>query len=86
MTLEQSSATAKVNLLLNRATPWLDAESYLPYEGKVVIRNKNAQRIYVRIPTWIDRHGLPSRVDGQAATRAICKITCSSTPYVRVRS
>ena len=34
---------AQVNLLLNRASPWLDVDSYLPYEGKVVIHNKTAQ-------------------------------------------
>ena len=28
----------KVNLLLNRASPWLDVDSYLPYQGKVESR------------------------------------------------
>ena len=45
---------ATVNLLLNRASPWLDIDSYLPYEGKVVIRNKSAKRIAVRMPRWVD--------------------------------
>jgi hypothetical protein len=65
VTYDPTSATAKVNLLLNRHSPWLDVESYLPYEGKVVLRNKNAQHVYVRIPTWVDRQGLACRVDGQ---------------------
>lgn len=43
---------AQVNLLLNRASPWLDIDSYLPYEGKVVIHNKTASRLALRIPTW----------------------------------
>ena len=41
---------AQVNLLLNRASPWLDIDSYLPFEGKVVIRNKTARQISIRIP------------------------------------
>jgi hypothetical protein len=40
----------QVNLLLNRASPWLDVDSHLPYEGKVVIRNKTAKKLSVRIP------------------------------------
>ena len=31
---DQSSGTATVNLLLNRAAPWLDVDSWLPYEGR----------------------------------------------------
>ncbi|MHB1296755.1 MAG: glycoside hydrolase family protein [Anaerolineae bacterium] len=46
---------AQVNLLLNRASPWLDVDSYLPYEGKVVLRIKTAKRVDVRIPYWVDK-------------------------------
>ena len=53
-----------VNLLLNRASKWLDVDSYLPYEGKVVIRNKTANRISVRIPVWVDRSKLQASVNG----------------------
>src|SRR4029078_6193921 len=42
------------NLLLNRASPWLDVCSYLPYEGKVELKNKTANVITVRIPQWVD--------------------------------
>jgi hypothetical protein len=49
---------ATVNLLLNRATPWLDVESHLPYAGKVVLQNKQAQTVLVRIPYWVDRQAL----------------------------
>ena len=45
-----------VNLLLNRASRWADVDSYLPYEGKVVIRMKNDQKnVLVRMPKWTDR-------------------------------
>jgi hypothetical protein len=61
--LEYSDGEAKVNLLLNRASPWLDIDSYLPYEGKVVIRNKQAQEIQVRIPLWVDIHSVKCQID-----------------------
>lgn len=50
-----SDGFAKINLLLNRASKALDINSYLPYEGKVVIHNKKARKIAVRIPGWVDR-------------------------------
>ena len=53
---------AQVNLLLNRASPWLDIESYLPYEGKVVIRNKSARILNVRIPKWVERGAVRSQI------------------------
>jgi len=40
--IRENKGVAQVNLLLNRASPWLDIDSYLPYEGKVMIRNKTA--------------------------------------------
>lgn len=47
--------TAQINLLLNRCAKLLDIDSYLPYEGKVVINNKSAERISVRIPSWVNK-------------------------------
>jgi hypothetical protein len=29
--------TVRVNLLLNRASPWMDLASYVPYEGRVAL-------------------------------------------------
>lgn len=54
---------ATINLLLNRASPWLDIDSYLPYEGKVVIRNKTAESIAVRIPQWVDLEAVSSMIN-----------------------
>ena len=54
---------ARVNLLLNRASPWLDVDSYLPYEGKVVIRNKTARSIAVRVPSWADKKAVRGKVN-----------------------
>jgi hypothetical protein len=52
---DADTKTARVNLLLNRAAPWLDVDSYLPYEGRVAIRNKQAEQLLVRIPRWANK-------------------------------
>jgi DUF1680 family protein len=62
--VRESGDTAQVNLLLNRASRLLDVESSLPYEGLVVIRNKGARRISVRIPSWVSRPGIRPDVNG----------------------
>ena len=59
---------AQINLLLNRVSPWLDIESHLPYEGKVVVRNKRAKRVSLRIPRWIDRESIKSAVNEKQTT------------------
>ena len=54
---------AQVNLLLNRASPWLDIDSYLPYQGKVVIKNKTAREVRVRVPLWVDKRAIETKVN-----------------------
>ena len=60
------AGVAQVNLLLNRASPWLDIDSYLPYEGKVRVRNKLARALYLRMPSWVARASVRTAVNGQA--------------------
>ena len=62
--LQFENGVARVNLLLNRASRVLDIDSYLPYEGKVVIKNKTAKKLVVRIPRWVDRRSLNSTRNG----------------------
>lgn len=54
----------RVNLLLNRASPWLDVDSYLPFQGRVVLKIKDARRVAVRIPEWADRAKVTCTVGG----------------------
>ena len=54
---------AKVNLLLNRASPWVDVNSYLPCEGKVVLHNKIARKLAVRIPAWVRERKVRCRLN-----------------------
>lgn len=65
-TVRCQTDTVQINLLLNRASAWLDLDSYLPYEGKVVIRNKTARKLAVRIPYWVDASAVEARVNDAA--------------------
>jgi hypothetical protein len=43
-----------VNLLLNRFSEQADVLSYLPFEGKAVVKlNRNYSTVRVRVPTWV---------------------------------
>lgn len=54
-TVREEGEIAQVNLYLNRSTRLLEMDSYLPYVGRLTIRNKAAKKIAVRIPFWIHR-------------------------------
>ncbi len=60
-----NDGVATVNLFLNRASPWMDVDSYLPYEGKVVLHNKQADKALVRIPGWLAPSDVKTSVDGK---------------------
>ena len=64
--LESKGEDLRVNLLLNRASPWADLNSYLPYEGKIVLKMKRPQNVLVRIPSWTNWDEVRCSVDGQA--------------------
>jgi hypothetical protein len=66
-TLRYSDGIARVNLLLNRASPWLDVDSYLPYEGKVVLKNKQARAAVIRLPLWVDKAAVVCNIGGTPA-------------------
>ena len=66
--LAHKDGVVQVNLLLNRASAALDVDSHLPYEGKVVLRNKTAHAVYLRKPLWADRAAFRCSVDGEATT------------------
>ena len=65
--LRREGEAANVNLWMNRRSPWADVWSWLPYEGKVMVRNKGMKRITVRLPGWTSRRSVAARVNGQAA-------------------
>ena len=62
--LEHTSGKLRVNLLLNRASPWADIESYVPYIGRVDIKIKQAVELSVRLPEWALRKDVRVQVNG----------------------
>lgn len=65
--LRHQQGTVHVNLLLNRVSPWMDVNSYLPFEGKVVLKNKTAKEAFVRMPLWVDLEKVSYKIDGETA-------------------
>ena len=51
--LRKTGADLRVNLLFNRASQWADIHSYIPYEGRVDVKIKQACDLSVRIPEWV---------------------------------
>lgn len=62
--VREDGPSAQINLLLNRLSKSLDIDSYLPYEGKVIVHNKTNRIISVRIPSWVERKELRCSVSG----------------------
>ena len=51
--LTHKDGKLSVNLLLNRASPWADVDSHIPYRGQVDVKVKQSCRLAVRIPEWV---------------------------------
>ena len=62
--LHHKDGELKVNLLLNRASPWADVESSIPYTGRVDVKMKQTCDLAVRIPEWVK----PNEVNVQVAS------------------
>jgi hypothetical protein len=59
----------RINMLLNRASPWGDVYSYIPYQGRIDIRIKTActeVQVHLR-PAWVNESdpGIFIQVDGE---------------------
>ncbi|NQT91372.1 MAG: glycoside hydrolase family 127 protein [Lentisphaerae bacterium] len=62
--VQHDEGRLKVNLLLNRASPWADVDSHIPYVGRVDVRIKKPVHLAVRIPDWVSSKDVRVRVDG----------------------
>jgi hypothetical protein len=51
--LEFNNETLRIHLLLNRASPWADLNSYVPYEGQIDVVMKTSCNVEIRIPEWV---------------------------------
>ena len=62
-----SDEQLRVNLLLNRPSPWVDIDSYLPFKGKVVIHVKEkCSEFLIRIPEWTDWNAVDCSLNGKS--------------------
>ena len=61
----RSDDEVSVNLLLNRASDWLDVDSYLPVDGKIVLHVKDAPKVAIRMPKWCDPGSVAATVGGR---------------------
>lgn len=53
----EHAGIVRVNLLLSRATRWLDIDSHLPHEGRLDLTiNEEIEELHVRIPDWAGFH------------------------------
>ena len=56
--VDYESGHLRLNLLLNRASAWVDVHSYIPYEGRVDLKIRQpCQSVLVRVPEWIEAQG-----------------------------
>jgi hypothetical protein len=54
-----------VNMLMNRASPWADLDSHLPYEGKIVLKMKKKMHVDLRIPSWVNKSKITCTRNGE---------------------
>ncbi len=64
--MDSAGEDLRVNILMNRASAWADLDSYLPYEGKVVLKMKQAKNVHVRIPSWTKDGEVSCAVNGES--------------------
>ena len=71
--LERRGEDLRVNLLLNRASPWADVYSHIPYEGRVDLKfKKPSQKVLVRAPEWITSGSRVVVCKMNGASRNVC--------------
>lgn len=63
--LARENDRIRVNLLLNRTSPWLDLDSYLPCEGRVVLKIKETKAVAIRLPEWVDYEEVNCKLKGR---------------------
>jgi len=67
---DRNSNRLSVHLLLNRASPWADIYSHIPYRGFVEVRLKRDCEIALRIPEWAKPQDCRFQRGGREATPA----------------
>ena len=63
--LSHAGDRLRINLLMNRASPWADVDSHIPYKGQVDVHVKQSLDLSIRIPEWVDPKETGCVVSGQ---------------------
>ena len=63
--LEYVDGDLKVNLLLNRPSPWADVRSHIPYRGQVDVAIKQECSLRMRIPEWVAPRETTCMINGR---------------------
>ena len=70
--IRHNDGTSTVNLLFTRFSEWMDVISFLPYEGKIIIRNKTSRNINVRIPQGVMHGDVRLSINGNDILPVLC--------------
>lgn len=82
----EARGRVSVNLLLNRATKWLDVESCMPYEGKITLRaNQDISDLVCRTPDWAHYGSINVEFDRGGEKRLETGRTLSETDGVFIK-
>jgi hypothetical protein len=63
--LTHNDGHLRVNLLFNRASPWADIHSHIPYQGRVDVYPKQDLALELRLPEWVQPPEAICTVNGQ---------------------
>lgn len=69
--LDYEDGELKINMLLNRVSPWVDLYSYIPYKGQVRLKVKQpCKKIRILIPEWVNNNSPDVKciINGQDGT------------------
>jgi len=55
----------RVNLLLNKQSPWCRIDSYIPFSGRVEVAMYTDSPLFVRVPGHVDKSEVRCKVDGK---------------------
>jgi hypothetical protein len=65
ISFDEVKQSLKVHLLLNRASPWADIDSCIPFTGQVDVHLKRDLDLSVRIPEWVEPDDVRCRVESE---------------------
>ena len=71
--VEQKAGKVIVHLLMNRRSSELEIQSFLPYLGKIVLKNIKGRTLSLRIPDWVNKKQITAEKNGTKCTFQIKK-------------